>query len=402
MDCRENYFYIRKNTELICEPLELEDYVVQPDSFVSPVKWHLAHTSWFFEEMILKKYLSNYQEFNSKFSFLFNSYYKTVGKHFLQSQRGTLSRPTVDEVYQYRSYIDKNMKKLFEHNLTSDYISTLEIGLNHEQQHQELLMMDIKYILASNPCLPIYFKDEELKVEEPASDHQWAKLSGGLEVFGADDTSFHYDNESPKHQVFLNDYLIRDELVSNREFLDFINDNSYSNPRLWLSQGYSWIESEQIKSPLYWYKDGEQWYEYTLYGPSLLKLNAPVTHISYHEAYAFAKWKGCRLPTEYELEKYFRESNYTDSDDYLHPMKLSSKTFQGWNWSSSQYGPYPGFTELEGSLGEYNGKFMCNQFVLKGGCINTPKGHTRYSYRNFYEPHQRWMFSTIRLAKDKV
>ncbi len=377
----------RDHTLNLCEPLEIEDYVVQPAKHVSPPKWHLAHTTWFFEELILKDHFPQYKEFNSNYTQLFNSYYKTIGHHWNQEERGVLSRPTVNEIKQYRQYVDREVQEILTNkDISQEVYDLIYIGIQHEKQHQELLLMDIKTILATNLDLPEYSRDLR---SSKKSEKSFSELKEGVYDIGHRGPSFSYDNECPQHKTFINPVVISDRLVTNGEYLEFVNDKSYSNSKLWLSKGYDWLTEQSISSPLYWLKRQEDWYEYTLAGLKPLDLDASVAHISYFEAHAFAKWSGMRLPTEQELEVYFKQTSNIDSHEL-------------WNWTSSHYSPYPGFKEFDGALGEYNGKFMCNQFVLRGGCFASPKRHLRHTYRNFYEPQERWMFSGIRLAKDLV
>ena len=376
----------RNKTHIICEPLENEDYVIQPRIEVSPPKWHLAHTTWFFEEMILKKFDPSYEEFNRNYSLLFNSYYKSVGEHWQQGERGVLSRPSVKSIYDYRNYVDEHLNSyLIKDDVNQGILEILELGIHHEKQHQELLVMDIKAILATNIDYPIYHKDSPK--DHHSKEMSYIKLEEGLKEIGSLGAEFSYDNECPRHKSYIHSTLIQDQLVTNGEYLEFVNSGGYENSTLWLSKGHDWVSHNQVTCPLYWLKKDNDWYEFDLYGLRPLDLNAPVKHISYFEANAYAKYKNHRLPTEQELEIFFSNTEV--------PNEL-------WNWSSSHYSPYPGFRELEAPLGEYNGKFMCNQFVLRGGCIATPENHLRATYRNFYEPHQRWMFSGIRLAKDNL
>ena len=396
------YRSVRRYTKEICSRLEADDYIVQPTDEVSPPKWHLGHTTWFFEELILVRFLPEYKRFNEQFCLLFNSYYKSAGKHWLQGDRGMLSRPTVPEIQAYRDYVDKHIIEfLGRGELHVNVERLLEIGLHHEQQHQELLYMDIKFILGANPLLPVYIdiplpNSEEVRVN-------WQTLNEGIYQIGHQENSFAYDNESPKHKTYIQSHSVCETTVTNGDFLAFINDEVYSAPKYWLSLGWDWVIANDIQCPLYWKKEGEDWYEFTLHGLRPLDLNAPVTHVSYFEADAFARWKGARLPTEQELEIYLSESkvkSVSEKNNIFHPHISDTPHSQVWCWTSSHYSPYPGYRPFEGMLEEYNGKFMCNQFVLRGGSIATPAGHYRHTYRNFFQPHQRWMFSGIRLAKD--
>ncbi len=394
------YTETRERTSQICSPLETEDFTVQPCPQVSPPKWHLGHTTWFFEEMILTKYKDHYTRYNESFQKLFNSYYKSAGEHWIQGKRGNLSRPTVANIFDYRKNIDKKILNFLDTEpYNADIHFILELGIQHEQQHQELLLMDIKYILGTNPDFPKYNKLTLTKGK--ASTNTWESFEEGIYEVGHTGKGFGYDNEGPRHKTYIYPYSVRKECISNGEYLEFISDGGYSEPRHWLSEGWSWVNAERVKSPLYWFKKEGEWYEYTLHGLATLDLNHPVTHISYFEADAFAKWSGNRLPTEFEFEAFYKNKDTAILSSKLdHPTSLNQQTNQVWSWTRSQYSPYPGFKTFDGKLGEYNGKFMCNQFVLRGGCVATPKNHYRTSYRNFYQPQQRWMFSGIRIAKD--
>ena len=398
------YQMVRSKSLEICSSIETEDYTVQPMADVSPPKWHLGHTSWFFEELLLVRFCPDYSRFNTQYSSLFNSYYKALGAHTLQADRGNLSRPTVDQILEYRHYVDANLAKFCnEHVLTDEMQSLIETGLHHEQQHQELLYMDIKFILASNVIDTQYAAQALPPAPEPI--HGWSEFAQGLYQIGHDAAGFAYDNEKPAHQHYLYPFAISQALVTNGEFLAFIEDGGYAKPQYWLSQGWDWVNQQHVQQPLYWScRDGD-WHEYTLYGLITLDLNRPLVHISYFEANAFANWKKLRLPTEQELEVFLNQAplatGFTDTT-LLHPNKPQNVYGEVWCWTSSQYSAYPRFKAFDGILNEYNGKFMCNQFVLRGGCVATPDQHYRHSYRNFYQPQQRWMFSGIRLAKDIV
>lgn len=405
------YREVRQLTLDICSRIENEDFVVQPTPEVSPPKWHLGHTSWFFETVILQKFKANYERFNAAYNGLFNSYYKAIGTHTIQSERGNLSRPTVAEVMCYRAYVDDAMAGLLTEAITDELASLIETGLHHEQQHQELLFMDIKSILASN-ILPTQYAQTPL-LAAPMPISTWANFEEGLYEIGysetgrgeisRDGTDFSYDNERPRHKHYLYPFAICQSLVTNGEFIAFMQDSAYCKPQYWLSQGWDWINETKTNHPLYWVMVDGKWFEYTLHGLMPLDPNKPLMHISYFEADAFAKWKGLRLPTEQELEVYLSNASnkQTSKTDTYHPNDANASE-QVWCWTSSQYSAYPRFKAFDGLLNEYNGKFMCNQFVLRGGCIVTPNKHYRNSYRNFYLPHQRWMFSGIRLAKDIV
>lgn len=381
-DLLKDFKRIRDYSLEICRPLEVEDYVVQPIGDVSPPKWHLAHTTWFFEELILKKYCERYIRFNRHFPLLFNSYYKAAGDHWIQTERGHLSRPTVSEVFEYRKYVDEALIKfLKEYPEDNELDHYLEIGLNHEQQHQELLWMDIKFILGANPIKPKY-SDSFKENYKPVDKDTWKEIQEGLYEIGHDDKSYSYDNEKPKHKFFIQSSSIANDYVTNADYLKFILNGGYDNPKYWLSEGWEFINTSNIKAPLFWNKMNDEWFEYKLDGVNPLNLDEPVKHISYFEADAFAKWKGFRLPTEAEAEVY-----------------LDNKQNDLWFWTQTQYNAYPGYKTFDGMLNEYNGKFMCNQFVLRGGCRFTPNGHYRKTYRNFYGPQKRWPFTGIKLAQ---
>ena len=404
----QRYTYTRNLSEKICQPLKTEDYVVQPITDVSPPKWHLGHTTWFFETFVLSK-MKGYKPFHDDFSFLFNSYYESVGERVLRSNRGNMSRPTVEEIYEYRKHVDEKLVGflcLTEH-LDDELINILEIGINHEQQHQELLLTDIKYIFGHNPLFPTYNFSKERIESFPPDPIKFLKVKGGLYEIGHTGNDFCYDNELSLHIQHINDFTIADRVVSNGEFLEFIEDGGYSNFSFWLSEGWEWVKLNGIKAPLYWHFHKGEWYEYTLSGFAKVNLHSPVTHVSYFEADAYASWKKLRLPTEFEWEVAAK----TFEND-AQPLLLESNVFHPefekgnyqlmgnvWEWTSSSYTPSPGFKKAEGALGEYNGKFMINQNVLRGGSVATPNNHIRKTYRNFFHPHLRWQFTGIRLAQ---
>ncbi len=400
LDLRTFYTSVRSYTEKLCEPLETEDYIPQPVIDASPPKWNIAHTTWFFEEMILKKFVPDYKVFDENFSFLFNSYYNSVGDRTQRDHR-SLSRPTVKEVFEYRKYVDQQMERLLsepppsgggqQHGPTnwppahaggSDLTDLVTLGLNHEQQHQELFLTDLKYTFSLNPLFPVYHPD--FAFDETASGTgNFVEVKGGIHEIGHNGGGFCFDNELSRHKVYLEDFAISDRLVTNGEFIEFIDAGGYDDPMLWHSDGWDWVKQNDVVSPLYWHRNDEGWRHYTLAGLRALSLNAPVTHVSYYEAAAYAEWKDCRLPTEFEWE-------------------IGSSQFdwgQRWEWTNSAYLPYPGFKKAAGAVGEYNGKFMINQMVLRGASVVTPAGHCRPSYRNFFNPHLRWQFTGIRLAK---
>ncbi|MDT0605587.1 ergothioneine biosynthesis protein EgtB [Croceitalea rosinachiae] len=372
----------REYSEKICEPLEIEDYVVQPIVDVSPPKWHLGHTTWFFEAFILVPYAKNYQLFNSDFSFVFNSYYETIGKRVVRADRGNLSRPSVKKVYEYRKYVTDGIKTFFANDQSKELHDLLEIGIHHEKQHQELLLTDIKYILGNNPLLPFY--SEQLG-EHPIEEHQqdWITVDEGIYEIGHNSDAFCYDNELGGHKVYLHNFEISNKLVTNQEFINFIKDSGYKRFELWHAEGWDWLNQNNIACPMYWHKIDGEWHHYTYTGLQKIDLSAPLCHISYFEAFAFAQWKGCRLPTEFEWEV----------------ANLYFPWGKRWEWTESAYLPYPNYKKADGALGEYNGKFMVNQKVLRGGSIATPRKHTRPTYRNFFQPNLRWQFTGLRLAK---
>jgi len=382
-DLSEFYSSVRAYTEKLCEPLEIEDYIPQPVVDVSPVKWNIAHTTWFFEEMILKKFVPGYKPFDPNFGFLFNSYYNSIGDRTPRDHRGDLSRPTVNQVFEYRKYVDERMHKLIEKGEVDELREFVVLGLNHEQQHQELLLTDLKYTFSLNPLFPAY-KEDYVPIEILANTTgDFVDIGAGIHEIGYAGSGFCFDNELARHRVFLEDFSIQSRIVTNREYLDFIEDGGYKNPTLWHSDGWDWVRSSDIFMPLYWIKrDGQLW-NFTLGGLRKMWPNAPVSHISFYEAAAFAEWKGMRLPTEFEWEAANGKFNWG----------------LRWEWTNSAYLPYPGFRKSAGAVGEYNGKFMINQMVLRGASVVTPPGHSRPTYRNFFQPHLRWQFTGIRLAK---
>lgn len=382
MNLLETYLTVRQRSKQICGPLETEDYVVQPVPDVSPPKWHLGHTTWFFETFILKPNVIGYQGFNPDYNYVFNSYYETVGARVIRTNRGNLSRPTVQEVYAYRDYVDEAMEKLLACPVSPELQELLTLGFYHEEQHQELLWTDIKYILGHNPLFPAYA--EHYPHSEPiTADTVFIPIKSGLYQIGHEGQGFHFDNELGRHTIFLPDFEISNQLVTNAKFLEFINDGGYQNFRFWHAEGWDWVKNNEIKAPLYWHQIDGEWLNYTLGGLKKVKPEEAVCHVSFYEAAAFAAWKGMRLPTEFEWEVAAKQLNWGSR----------------WEWTNSAYLPYPGFITAPGAIGEYNGKFMVNQMVLRGASDVTSPNHSRETYRNFFQTNARWQYSGIRLAK---
>jgi ergothioneine biosynthesis protein EgtB len=412
----QNYLSVRQQTEALCRPLETEDYVIQSMPDVSPAKWHLGHTTWFFETFLLQKYQHGYKPYREAYGFLFNSYYETIGERWARSNRGLLSRPTVREVYTYRASVDERMRELMESSaLDSNFDFLLELGLNHEQQHEELLVTDIKNVLALNPLKPVY-DPQTVRSGEDAAINRWLQFAGGLVEIGFTGAGFSFDNERPRHRVWLNDFSLQNRLVTNGEYLEFIKDGGYSDFRHWLSDGWALVQQESWKSPMYWENQDGEWHMMTLSGFRPLDLYEPVCHVSYYEADACAKWAGKRLPSEAEWEHAASSvGDQEDSGNFLdtgnfHPvpsgtdnrLDLLLQMFGDvWEWTQSAYLPYPGFQPEPGAVGEYNGKFMSDQMVLRGGSCATPRNHIRKTYRNFFQCDKRWQFTGIRLASDE-
>lgn len=382
MNLTDRYNKVRKHSEQICGPLQTEDYVVQPITDVSPPKWHLGHTTWFFETFILKPYFMGYREFDTNYNYVFNSYYETVGARVIRTDRGNLSRPTVADVYRYREYVDNAMGEFLCHEPSDEVKELLELGFNHEEQHQELLYYDIKYILGHNPLFPAYDKDYKPLPFERGEQKMIAIAEGIYEV-GHTGNGFCFDNELNRHKVYLNAFEIGSNMVTNAGYLEFIDAGAYRDFRFWHAEGWDWVNANKIEAPLYWHLIDGQWHCYTLAGLQPLKPSEPVGHISYYEAYAYAMWKGMRLPTEFEWEVAATQFTWGHA----------------WEWTESAYLPYPGFTKAPGAIGEYNGKFMVSQKVLRGASQATPPGHSRVTYRNFFHPNLRWLFNGIRLAR---
>lgn len=410
---KEHFRQVRETTERLAQPLVIEDYGLQAMGDVSPPKWHLAHTTWFFETFVLLPYMPGYRVFHPEFARLFNSYYETLGKFWPRPLRGLLSRPTVEEVYRYRQVITEAVERLIDQADVAVFPRLDDIvvlGIHHEQQHQELFMTDIKYNLSINPLKPAYLPHRESEPRQTATA-EWSSFPGGLVEIGHNGEGFGFDNELPRHRQWLDPFRMQDRLVTNGEFLAFMQDQGYHTPTLWLSLGWAQIQKEHWEAPLYWENHDGQWFRYTLAGMKPVVLEEPVCHISYFEADAYARWAQKRLvrEAEWEIAAWDRDperGNFLE-EGWLDPKPAEPQTGElrqmfgdVWEWTESAYTPYPGYRPQEGALGEYNGKFMSGQQVLKGGSTVTPKNHIRASYRNFFPPEARWQFSGIRLAED--
>ncbi len=405
------FFRIRSQTDALIASLLAEDMVIQSMPDVSPTKWHLAHTSWFFETFILIPH-ANQAPFNTAYNYLFNSYYEGAGPRYARAQRGLLVRPTVAEVKAYRAWVTEAMGR-FVASLSDDGWAAVayifELGLHHEQQHQELILMDIKHVYAMTPLLPTY-ADLTPSPRMTATPARFIEFRGGLSEIGHSGDGFSFDNEGPGHKVWLEPYAIMDRLVTCAEYLAFVEDGGYRNPLLWLADGWRFVQDNKLEAPLYWRGADSEWRVFTLNGEQPLCPEEPVVHVSYYEADAYARWAGCRLPTECEWEIAAQDQplsgNLVDTGQY-HPRAaangagLRQMIGDAWEWTSSAYAPYPGFKPSAGTVGEYNGKFMSNQMVLRGGAAITPQNHIRKTYRNFFPPDARWCFGGIRLAANE-
>lgn len=410
----EDYMRVRRFSEQLCAPLVIEDYVIQSMPDVSPTRWHLAHTSWFFETFVLSSYVPGYTSPHPQYAYLFNSYYNSVGERHCRPKRGLISRPTVQETYAYRQYVDERISDFLltcTEELLSKAAPVVALGIHHEQQHQELMVTDIKHVLSCNPLHPVY-QERMLPSAEPPPDLTWINYPEQLAWIGYEGDGFFYDNEGPSHREFVDAYQLGSRLITNGEYLQFIEDGGYQNPLLWLSSGWNTVQSEQWQAPLYWEKHDGHWMMMTLSGLRPVELAEPVCHVSYYEADAYARWADARLATEAEWELAARhvpiEGNFVENQNF-HPVPLEksldlTKPTQMygdvWEWTQSAYLPYHGYRPAPGALGEYNGKFMCNQFVLRGGSCATSITHIRPTYRNFFPPDARWQFMGIRLARE--
>ena len=410
---RGDYARVRAFTQRLCQTLSAEDCAIQSMPDVSPTRWHLAHTTWFFETFVLSQ-RDDYRPFDSEYAYLFNSYYNTVGSQFPRPQRGLLSRPGLARIRDYRQHVDERMDELVRASdgLTDELARVIEIGLHHEQQHQELMLTDIKHVLSCNPLFPVYRAAE---ATEPAGGGQggWNQFPEGVYWIGHDGEGFAYDNEAPRHRVFLDAFEIRSQPATCGEYLQFMADGGYERPELWLSLGWQTVGERGWNAPLYWQQGDDGWQQFTLAGLRDVDPRQPVCHVSYFEADAFARWAGARLATEAEWEMASEslpvDGNFADrlleANAPLHPTSGTGQASTGrmfgdvWEWTASPYVAYPGYRPAEGALGEYNGKFMCNQYVLRGGSCATSSDHIRRTYRNFFSPDARWQFSGIRLAR---
>jgi ergothioneine biosynthesis protein EgtB len=407
---------VRRTTQALCSELTAEDCMVQSMADASPVKWHLAHTTWFFETFVLTPHLADYTPLNPEYRNLFNSYYNAVGDRPLRDKRGVFSRPSLDEVYAFRRHVDDAMLKLLQDGVSAEIAELVVLGMQHEQQHQELIITDMKNGLWSNSLRPAFCEGQTSAQSEPLNPAvprlKWHSYQVGNVEIGHDGKGFSFDNETPRHKVYLQDFQLASRLITNAEYMQFMLDDGYRRSEIWLSEGWETVRTQGWDAPLYWERRGDHWWNYTCAGMRPVELSEPVCHVSFFEADAFARWAEARLPTEAEWEvaaaEIGIEGNFLESGTF-HPVatsedgaKLKPQQMFGdvWEWTQSAYSAYPGFKPAAGALGEYNGKFMCNQYVLRGGSCATPQSHIRATYRNFFPAHARWQFSGIRLAKD--
>lgn len=406
----ERYRRVRAESRAIASLLTPEDCAAQSMTDASPVKWHLAHTTWFFETFLLEPNVPDYRPYRDEFRVLFNSYYNSVGDQYPRSERGLLTRPSLLEVLDYRGHVDVSVLVLLERGATSDVETVLRLGLEHERQHQELMLTDVQHLLHQNPLRPAYCAADERPsgMDKPMS---WYEAQPGLVEIGADGSDFSFDNEQSRHRVWVEPFKLATRLVTNADYLGFIEDRGYSRPELWLSDGWAWARAESRRAPLYWEEVDQRWTRFTLSGMTELALHEPLSHVSYYEADAYARWAAARLPTETEWESvatqvplsgnFYRGGSAQPRPLTVETPELPAQLFGDlWEWTSSAYAPYPGFTPQAGAFGEYNGKFMANQMVLRGGSCATSEDHIRVSYRNFFYPEAQWQFSGIRLARD--
>ena len=409
---QDRFAAVRAATERLARGLSAEDCAIQSMPDASPVKWHLAHTTWFFETFVLAPQMGGYRLFDPAYGFLFNSYYNAIGERHPRPERGMLSRPALEEVSRYRRHVDRAMGRLFESGAPAPGIAALiELGTHHEQQHQELILTDLKHLLSRNPLRSAYQKPWPLTQIRPRV-RGWVDFEGGDCEIGCAGGEFCFDNETPRHRVWVNPFSIATHPVTHGDFIEFIDDGGYRRPELWLSAGWDVVQSRGWQAPAYWERSDGRWHTFTLHGMAPVDELTPLCHVSFYEAEAFARWAGERLPTEAEWETAARcaplQGNFVESGA-LHPLALRESPADGtpaqifgdvWEWTRSDYGPYPGFRAAAGAVGEYNGKFMSGQYVLRGGSCATPSDHVRPSYRNFFPPDARWQFSGLRLARD--
>jgi ergothioneine biosynthesis protein EgtB len=415
------YEAVRERTLALAAPLSAADAQVQSMADASPAKWHLAHTTWFFETFVLERFEKGFAPHHASYRVLFNSYYQSMGEQHPRPQRGLITRPSLDEVRAYRHAVDERVVALLRHgDAPAEAATLIELGLQHEQQHQELILTDIKHLLSCNPLDPVYRPRWPLARVAPVA-LAWLPFAGGTVEIGHDGEGFAFDNETPRHAVLLQPYALANRLVTHGEWLAFIDDGGYDDARWWLAAGWDWRRTQAIDAPAYWRRDGGAWTSFTLHGRVPIDAHTPIVHVSYFEADAYARWRAardgmpCRLPTEHEWEHAAQTTAVSDVDGNfvesgaLHPMPLSRAPDSAgplqlfgdvWEWTASPYAPYPGYRPWAGAVGEYNGKFMVNQYVLRGGSCATPRDHVRASYRNFFPTDARWQFSGVRLARD--
>jgi ergothioneine biosynthesis protein EgtB len=405
------YDRVRSDSRALAAPLSDADATVQSMPDASPAKWHLAHTTWFFETMVLRPNAPGYRVFDESFNYLFNSYYESVGERQPRPRRGMITRPHLDRVADYRAYVDRAVEDLLRAGVEPPVAELIELGLHHEQQHQELLLTDILHLFAQSPLKPAYRDPSPLPVRAAPGEAGWVSFDGGIVEIGHDGRGFAYDCEGPRHQALIQPFRLADRCVTNGEWLDFMADGGYRDPLLWLSDGWAQILEHRWSAPFYWEERDGEWWAMTLRGPQPIDRDAPVAHVSYFEADAYAAWAGKRLPTEFEWERAAEglsmDGNFAGGGvGRLRPRPagggsgLRQMFGDVWEWTRSAFSPYPGFRPAAGAVGEYNGKFMCGQFVLRGGSCATPDGHIRATYRNFFQPDKRWQFSGLRLAED--
>ena len=405
----DRFFAARQLTLDLVKPLSDADATVQSMPDASPAKWHLAHVTWFLESFILRDHVPGYRAFDDSFAYLFNSYYEAEGARHSRAARGLITRPSLAEVLAYRAHVEAALDAHW-NNLPETALALLELGIQHEQQHQELLLTDILHLFSRNPTCPAYWPEPVVRavpVAQATAAH-WVTGPSGMQTIGHGGSTFAFDCEGPRHEVFLQPFALSSRTVSNGEWMQFMNDNGYGEPRHWLSDGWAWVQREHVGAPLYWQQDRDgQWLSFGLDGLRAIDPSAPVTHITLFEADAYASWADARLPTEAEWEVSAEShdaaaGNQLDASGPVRPNASEAASLFGnvWQWTGSAYRPYPGFRAADGAVGEYNGKFMSGQFVLRGGSCATPRGHVRASYRNFFYPHQRWQFTGLRLARD--